>query len=108
MAERRGGRCKLCKRKPDEPLSVDHCHAVNKVRSLLCRNCNCMLGFAGDDPILLEAGSAYLRAFRGESRTPDEVGQLDFFRPCPDMETRERGGMVALFGPLIRVGNQQS
>jgi recombination endonuclease VII len=108
MAKRQGGLCKLCKRKPANRLAVDHCHATNKVRSLLCLNCNSMLGFSGDDPICLEAGAAYLRDSRGESHTPDEVGQLDLFQPCPDMETGERGPMVALFGRLIRVGNQRS
>jgi hypothetical protein len=64
MLRRQGGMCAICKRKPAKALCVDHSHATKVVRALLCLGCNSMLGFAGDDPDLLDAGSAYLRAFR--------------------------------------------
>src|ERR1700730_8514723 len=48
MLARQGGVCKICRRKPEpeKVLSVDHCHARNKVRELLCSGCNSMLGFS--------------------------------------------------------------
>jgi hypothetical protein len=66
MVEYQGGLCAICNTKPDKALYVDHCHLTGRVRSLLCSSCNSMLGFARDDPDVLEAGGGYLRAFRNE------------------------------------------
>lgn len=41
-------------------LSIDHCHATDKNRSLLCQRCNTMIGMALDDPSILIAGAEYL------------------------------------------------
>lgn len=30
-------------------LYVDHCHITGKIRSLLCHQCNCLLGYANDN-----------------------------------------------------------
>ena len=46
----------------DSKLCVDHCHIINKVRHLLCHNCNCGLGHFKDDFNLLEKAALYLRA----------------------------------------------
>jgi hypothetical protein len=69
MFAEQGGKCAICK-KPERAktpkgetkwLSVDHDHATDAVRSLLCSSCNHTLGHVGDDPELLEAAAAYLR-----------------------------------------------
>ena len=39
---------------------VDHCHATGKVRSLLCKNCNILLGIAKDQPEYLGKLMSYL------------------------------------------------
>lgn len=58
-----GGVCAICGRRPMKSrLAVDHCHRTGKVRSLLCRKCNSMIGLAGDRPDVLACGVAYLRA----------------------------------------------
>jgi Recombination endonuclease VII. len=54
------GRCAICGKY--KKLVVDHCHTTNKVRGLLCNNCNSMLGFSEDDPTVLSAGMKYLAA----------------------------------------------
>lgn len=42
-------------------LQVDHCHETNKIRGLLCTNCNTMIGKAKDDISVLEAAINYLK-----------------------------------------------
>ena len=42
-------------------LCVDHDHKTNKVRGLLCDQCNFMLGCAGDNPVILLKGIQYLK-----------------------------------------------
>jgi len=59
------GVCAICKneeRRKDVKirLSVDHCHITNKVRGLLCGNCNRAIGLLKDDPSLLIQASKYL------------------------------------------------
>lgn len=65
--EEQEGKCGICK-KPFYPDSnvphVDHCHTTGEVGMLLCRSCNCMLGYSGDDPETLEKGAEYLRTHR--------------------------------------------
>jgi hypothetical protein len=41
-------------------LAVDHCHATNRVRELLCSRCNSILGLAQDSPRRLAQAIAYL------------------------------------------------
>jgi hypothetical protein len=51
------GLCAICKsRQSWQRLAVDHCHKTNKVRGLLCHNCNVMLGHSKDNfRVLLNA-----------------------------------------------------
>ena len=64
MLESQGGVCAICKL-PDPQgirLSVDHDHVTERVRGLLCRNCNVALGLFKDDPVRIEAARGYLAA----------------------------------------------
>lgn len=59
-----GGRCAICG--TDDPPTksgwhVDHCHATNAVRGILCQHCNNMLGMAKDRPEIFERAIAYLK-----------------------------------------------
>lgn len=58
------GVCEICKRPEHhatkKSLTVDHNHRTNKVRGLLCHNCNLMLGNGEDNAMLLRAGADYL------------------------------------------------
>jgi hypothetical protein len=42
------GKCESCGR-TDRRLCIDHNHKTNKVRGLLCHNCNTVLGLVGDN-----------------------------------------------------------
>lgn len=61
--EKQEGKCQGCKRHESElnhPLHVDHCHVTKKVRGLLCRECNALIGFAKDNPSILKNLINYL------------------------------------------------
>ena len=53
--------CNICGDKRREKLVVDHCHESGKLRAILCSNCNTLLGFAEDNPAILERAINYLR-----------------------------------------------
>jgi hypothetical protein len=63
---RRFGRCDICGEVPagngpnGMSLCVEHDHATGKVRGYTDRGCNVMIGGAGDDPVRLAQGIAYL------------------------------------------------
>jgi hypothetical protein len=58
-----GGACAICRRPPSSKrLAVDHCHKTNRVRGLLCDNCNHALGKLHDSPELMRAAAKYLEA----------------------------------------------
>jgi hypothetical protein len=66
MLAEQGGRCAICASDKPGPgrkkyFSVDHDHATNKVRALLCDPCNNGLGRFKDDPELLARAIAYLK-----------------------------------------------
>ena len=51
--------CAICK--TDEvDLVIDHCHSTNKVRGMLCNNCNTGLGQFKDNITFLENAISYL------------------------------------------------
>lgn len=58
------GLCALCgdsQYNMKQSLHVDHCHLTNKVRGLLCRNCNMGLGTFCDSEEFLQRAIEYLR-----------------------------------------------
>lgn len=52
------GRCALCNKQAD--LFIDHCHKTQKIRGLLCLQCNTALGNFQDDVLLLKKAIQYL------------------------------------------------
>jgi hypothetical protein len=69
LFEQQKGLCAICKKPLIHPGSVrgrrgaalDHCHATNRVRGLLCMKCNVFIGLAQEDPIILKAAIRYLK-----------------------------------------------
>lgn len=68
MFEAQNGVCAICYRPETfilkgrtHSLAVDHCHKTGKIRGLLCRNCNQMLGLAKDNIKTLESAVEYLK-----------------------------------------------
>jgi hypothetical protein len=71
------GRCYICFRTPQEAghrgthegrLMVDHCHTTNRVRQLLCNNCNKELGWYEKNLKRAAVFDAYLKNFQETSR----------------------------------------
>jgi hypothetical protein len=64
MFEQQQGVCAICKSEGDgkwKKLCVDHDHKTGKVRQLLCRRCNMILGQAYDDISLFSEFIKYLQ-----------------------------------------------
>ena len=63
--------CKICNKilpselnglvKKQHQYDVDHCHKTNKVRGILCHNCNVGLGRFKDDSELLVKAAEYIK-----------------------------------------------
>lgn len=68
MLDEQGGVCAVCKttKQPNEKermLAVDHSHMTGKIRGLLCRRCNVVLGLANDDDSVLHGLIDYLKKY---------------------------------------------
>jgi len=77
MLKNQKGLCAICKKKESyfvkitnrtRELSVDHCHKTNKIRGLLCTQCNIALGKFQDSIENLYSAIEYLKLH-------NEVGQ---------------------------------
>lgn len=58
------GCCAICNKPQsdfDKPLFVDHNHETNKIRGLLCRSCNLLLGYSKDNIDILTQAIQYLK-----------------------------------------------
>lgn len=65
MTKAQSGVCAICQNPQTGSrwtnLSIDHDHETNRVRGLLCAECNLGLGKFKDNPELLEAAARYLK-----------------------------------------------
>lgn len=61
-AAAQNGECAICQCKAK--LAVDHCHASNRVRALLCTQCNTALGLFKEDVSNLRSAIGYLEAWQ--------------------------------------------
>lgn len=75
MLKAQGGLCAICKATEagqyKAVFHVDHCHATGRVRGLLCRGCNHILGHVKDDPETLRRAIAYLHV----PQIPEMIGR---------------------------------
>jgi hypothetical protein len=65
MVIEQSGLCAICERTPQRWLCVDHCHATQKVRGLLCDNCNTALGLLDDNSAWMREAADYVDRGRG-------------------------------------------
>jgi len=70
LAQQQEG-CAICAAPPQRrPLDVDHDHATNVVRALLCPSCNVGIGYFGDDPDRLRTAAEYIERHRKAALAP--------------------------------------
>ena len=50
--------CGICQ--ATDKLHIDHCHATNKIRGYLCRNCNTSIGLLNEEVFRLAKAIVYL------------------------------------------------
>lgn len=64
LEKKQNGLCAICGEnelsKRNKNLSLDHCHITNKIRGLLCTNCNRAIGLLKDDVFILKKAIKYL------------------------------------------------
>jgi len=62
MMDAQSGKCAICGTKLAgiRGINIDHCHETNKIRGLLCKNCNLGLGFFKDEINLLQKAIRYI------------------------------------------------
>jgi len=53
--------CAICNKEIAWEAAVDHCHITNKVRGLLCRNCNLGLGGFKDNVEIIRKAIEYVK-----------------------------------------------
>lgn len=65
------GQCKICFTRFSKKIKpcVDHDHSTNKVRGILCVNCNVMLGNARDSILILKQAIEYLASNSRQPKT---------------------------------------
>lgn len=55
-----GQKCAICRKEFEGNLSIDHDHRTGRIRGLLCKKCNSVLGFVDDNVDILKAAIQYL------------------------------------------------
>ena len=67
LIKEQGGGCGICGGQSNNGrrLSIDHCHVTDKIRGILCNNCNTALGMANDSIDILSKMIQYLSKHGG-------------------------------------------
>ncbi len=61
LQDKQNNRCAICGAQPNgRALHLDHCHASNKIRGLICHGCNIAIGMIKEDAETARAIADYL------------------------------------------------
>ena len=66
LVDAQDGRCAICREIPEPQkhkrgFQIDHCHSTNKIRGLLCHNCNVAVGHLKEDPVRIRRLLEYVK-----------------------------------------------
>lgn len=67
MLEGQGGKCSICQCCIKNGYHIDHCHAKNFVRSLLCSRCNQAIGLLDEDLEKIKSAMKYIKRFQKDA-----------------------------------------
>ena len=95
MLREQNGVCALCKRKPKRRLCMDHCHAMEMLRALLCHRCNLLLGGFDDNPKLLREAAAYLDVWRAIHEAEAKAGRMSP-PACPPRRSKSKSPSIPI------------
>lgn len=59
LSEKQNKKCYICKE--EKQLHIDHCHITNKVRKLLCEECNRYVGYYENVKLNIEIYEKYVK-----------------------------------------------
>jgi hypothetical protein len=84
LFKKQRGLCAVCKKpesakRPDgvqARLAIDHCHATNRARALLCRRCNIGIGAFKESIVTLRSAIKYLEKFKRLFKMPNRSNGL--------------------------------
>jgi hypothetical protein len=99
MLKRQNGACGICERPFQHTPHIDHDHATNTVRGLLCNKCNLGLGHFEDNPTFLRNAARYLERWLQQISEPNQEGDK---MPTND----ERSGASLIRKMLLHELNQ--
>lgn len=73
IIKNQNGICPLCLKQlgASNTIAMDHCHKSKKIRQILHKKCNSVLGFAEDNPFILSRAIAYLYKHNDEDITKE-------------------------------------
>lgn len=97
LIKNQDGKCALCEAKVSlhrgggfkHKAHVDHCHTTNKIRGILCGNCNTALGKLGDDVKSIQKVLEYLK---GEQNVQTITQERKFPKESTQGVSNLRGG----------------
>jgi len=69
LREAQEGRCSICG-VLSETLLIDHCHKTGKLRGLLCRKCNTVIGMCDDSVLILNSAIRYVQEWVATHAAP--------------------------------------
>lgn len=59
-------KCAICSKIIDESAHIDHNHQTKRIRALLCRACNHLIGNAEENEKILLKAIKYLKFYKGD------------------------------------------
>ena len=79
ILKEQNGVCAICQNSEpcDRLLAVDHCHTTNKVRGLLCSNCNMAIGKFKDNVEYLKKAVEYMEREYEIPVVEDSINHID-------------------------------